>query len=216
MKESLFKYLIVKVIFLCFFFVIKAQAQDFSDSLLIIEGRILTNDSLLPVPQAHAISKMNRWGTISDDEGRFIMYTSKNDSILFTSIGFRSYILTVNDSIVENNRSCELIMVKDTVQINEIIIRAFYDYETFKQLVISMEPLDLSNFYLNWNGSELLYRPATPSGFGGPVQALYNLFNRNAVLQRKLIKNRKKYNDLMMQMGRPEDTIPAIPEHMLK
>lgn len=190
------------------------KAQEIPDNLIILGGHILTNDSLLPVPKAHAISKFNRWGTISDKEGKFLMYASRYDSVLFTSVGFRPYILYVNDSIIQNSRNVELKMIKDTVEINEVIIRAFYDYETFKQLVIRMEPLDLSQFYPDWEGTELLYRPATPTGFMGPVQALYNVFNKSAVLQRRLIKNRKKYNELMLQMGRPEDTIPVKPEHI--
>ena len=77
-----------------------------------------------------------------------------------------------------------------------------------------MEPLSLEQFYPDWEGTELLYKQPTPMGFKGPVQALYDWLNRSARLQRKLIKNRKEYNKLMMQMGRTQDTIPAIPDYM--
>ncbi len=209
-----FKYLFFSSLFLLLFCNSSVKAQSIPDSLIILEGYILTNDSLQPVAKAHAISKFNRWGTISEPDGRFIMYASPHDSVLFTSVGFAPYILYITDSIVENSRQCQLLMVKDTIQINEIIIRAFYDYETFKQLVITMDPMDMSSFYPDWTGTELLYLSAAPTGFSGPVSALYNVFNRNAVLQRRLIKNRKKYNDIMIELGRPEDTIPTKPEHI--
>ena len=98
--------------------------------------------------------------------------------------------------------------------INEVLIRAFYDYETFKQLVINMEPLSLDQFYPEWEGSELLYVQPTPTGFKGPTQILYDWLNRDARLQRQLIKNRKDYNDLMRKLNRHMDTIPPMPEHM--
>ena len=77
-----------------------------------------------------------------------------------------------------------------------------------------MEPLNLDAFYPNWTGSELLYKSVQPAPIGGPIQGLYNVFNRQARLRRKLLKNRKQYNKVMNQMGHPEDTIPAKPEHM--
>ena len=106
-------------------------------------------------------------------------------------------------------------MQKDTVLINEIIVRGYWDYNTFKQIIINMEPLDLGNFYEISEGidKELKFNPAY-QGIKGPIQALYDRFNKNERLQRKLIKNREEYNELMIKMGRIQDTIPAIPEHM--
>ncbi len=189
-------------------------AQQANDSLLILKGTVLTSDSLLPIPNAHIISKFNHWGTISNDKGRFEMYVSPYDSVLFTTIGFKPMIVFINDSVQRELDHFRVFMPKDTVMINEIIIHAFYDYRTFKQMIIEMEPLNLDQFYPNWKGTELLYKQPTPMGFKGPVQALYDWLNRSARLQRKLIRNRKEYNKLMRQMGRPQDTIPAIPEYM--
>lgn len=191
-----------------------SNAQDLLNNLVVFEGQILTNDSLLPVPNAHIISKFNSWGTISNKAGKFVMYVSPYDSVLFTSIGFAPQIIHINDSVLTKIRDYNVIMVKDTFEINEVVIQAYWDYETFKYLVTTMEPLDLDSFYPEWTGTGLLYRNAEPAPIGGPIQALYNVFNRNARLQRKLVKNRKNYNQIMMMMGRPQDTIPATPEHM--
>jgi len=190
------------------------KGQIGSDSLVIMNGTVLTSDSLLPVPNTHIISKFNRWGTISDDKGQFRMAVSLVDSVLFTSIGFKPKIIFINDSARKKLGHFQIFMEKDTVLINEVIIRAFYDYRTFKQMIVEMEPLSLDQFYPDWEGTELLYKQPVPTGFKGPVQALYDWLNRSARLQRKLIRNRKEYNKLMIQMGRPQDTIPAIPEYM--
>jgi len=190
------------------------SAQQTNDSLLVLNGTVLTSDSLLPVPNAHIISKFNHWGTISNDKGRFKIFVSPYDSVLFTTIGFKPTIVYIDDSVQRELDHFRAFMIKDTVMINEIIIHAFYDYRTFKQMIIEMKPLNLDQFYPDWEGTELLYKQPTPMGFKGPVQALYDWLNRSARLQRKLIKNRKEYNKLMIQMGRAQDTIPAIPEYM--
>ena len=189
-------------------------SQPPADSLLVLDGRLLSDDSLQPLANAHIISKLNRWGTITNDDGRFKMYVSPGDSVLLTSIGYRAKIIAVNDAFIEREPPVDIMMSKDTVLINEIIIRAFWDYETFKMMVVQMKPMDLDPYYPDWEGTELLYQTPTPLTFKGPIQALYDVFNESARLQRKLIRNRKEYNRLMILMGREQDTIPAIPEHM--
>jgi hypothetical protein len=191
-----------------------AFAQREIDSLYILDAVILTSDSLLPVVNAHVISKFNRWGTISNKQGRFKLYVQDDDSVLITSIGFSPLILQMDAAILSSDNILEIKLPKDTITINEVIIRAYFDYPTMKQIVINMQPIDLSQFYPDWTNTGLLYLEPRPMSFKGPIQALYDVLNRSARLQRKLIRNRKEYNEMMRQMGRYLDTIPAKPEHM--
>ncbi len=191
-----------------------SNAQQVEDSLYILDARILTSDSLLPVHNAHIISKFNRWGTISNKEGRFKLYVQNSDSILITSIGYRPIIVQINSGQLIDDSIFTIKLPKDTLSINEVVIRGYWDYATMKQIVIDMQPVDLSQFYPDWTGTEILYMDPRPMSFKGPIQALYDVFNRSARLQRKLISNRKDYNKVMRQMGRFDDTISAKPEHM--
>ena len=75
------------------------NAQRIDDRLLMLDGTVLTSDSLLPVPDAHVISKFNHWGTITNNQGRFAMYVSPYDSVLFTSIGLKPAIVYIDDSV---------------------------------------------------------------------------------------------------------------------
>lgn len=188
-------------------------AQQEKDSLLILDAVILSGDSLLPIHNAHIISKFNRWGTISNKEGRFKLYVRNNDSILITSIGFSPRIIQMTPNYFIDDSISVIPLLKDTVSINEVVIRGYWDYPTMKQIVIDMQPVDLTQFYPDWAGTELLYRDARPMSYKGPIQALYDVFNRSARLQRKLVRNRKDYNRVMNQMGRTYDTIPVRPEH---
>lgn len=190
------------------------HSQQAEDSLYILDAVILTGDSLLPIENAHIISKFNRWGTISNKQGRFKLYVQNSDSILITSIGFAPMILQISSTILSTDGIVEILLPKDTLTINEVVIRGYWDYPTMKQIVINMHPIDLGQFYPDWEGTGLLYMEPRPMSFKGPIQALYDAFNQSARLQRKLIKNRKEYNEIMYMMGRQADTIPAKPEHM--
>ena len=189
------------------------EAQAYSDGQFLLQGKVLTSDSLLPIENAHIISKFNRWGTISDEKGKFAMMVDKNDSLLITSVSFASVILYLNDSVQSSEPPFQIYMSKDTIMMNEFIIHAFWDYTTFKQMIISMKPIDFDFSRLDFEENLMLALPAGGTGLS-PVQALYNRFNKDERLKRQLLKNRKKYNQLMIDMGRPQDTIPAKPEHM--
>ena len=205
------------IVICCFFALIEVEqsyGENLPDSIFILQGKIISNDSLLPIHNAHIISKFNHWGTISNEEGVFKMYVSEYDSLLITSVGYRPMIVHVDDSVTANKDLFHIQMFRDTISINEVIIRAFWDYQTFKLIVSEMEPVSLDQFYPDYEGTGLLYKEIQPYYFKGPVQALYDVFNRDARLQRKLVRIRKQYNELMMQLGRPFDTIPATPEHM--
>jgi hypothetical protein len=204
----------VYVLLFSLFGVNSAFSQQSKDSLYILDAVILTSDSLLPVENAHVISKFNRWGTISNEEGRFKLYVRDFDSVLVTSMGFSPVILQIDTTILLSDSIVQIQLPKDTLTINEVVIRAYWDYKTMKQIVINMQPIDLSQFYPDWDGTELLYLEPHPMSFNGPIQALYDAFNQSARLQRKLIRNRKEYNQVMNMMGRYLDTIPAKPEHM--
>lgn len=217
MTLSIRKYLLCSLLAVASVFVLSNSslvAQPEIDSLQILDAVLLTSDSLLPVHNAHIISKFNRWGTISNKEGRFKLYVRNNDSVLITSIGLSSLIIEMKPHHFLEDSIVVIQMPKDTLSINEVVIRAYWDYTTMKQIVVDMHPIDLSQFYPEWNGTGLLYKEPTPMSFKGPIQALYDVFNRSARLQRKLMQNRKEYNRNMNQMGRYGDTIPVRPEHM--
>jgi hypothetical protein len=192
-----------------------ANAQN-SDSLFFdLSGRILSSDSLKPVYDAHIISKYNKWGTISDENGDFRMLVNPHDSILISSIGFVKRIFHITDSIRNLPQPVVFVLDIDTILIHEVVIHGFWDYRTFKQMVINMKPLDLSQFYPDMDADPLKYvEPTHALTVKGPIQALYDIFNKRTRLRRKLIKNREEYNRLMINLGREKDTIPSIPEHM--
>ncbi len=201
---------IVLTIFVLVLWLKPAAAQENKD-IFFFKAKLISADSLLPVADAYVISRHMVWGTISDTNGIFNIHVDNNDTLLISSLGYRNELYAINDSL-DRDSLVTIKMHRDTIMLNEVLIRAFWDYETFKQMILDMRLPD--DFHIDYKSDDMiLNRPLQPAAMG-PVQALYNIFNSSARLSRKLIRNRKHYNKIMIQMGRPQDTIPPIPEHM--
>ncbi|HOI31878.1 MAG TPA: carboxypeptidase-like regulatory domain-containing protein [Bacteroidales bacterium] len=182
---------------------------------MIIRGKVLSADSLKPVPNVHIISKLARRGTITDKYGGFAFRGYGTDTLLLTSIGFARKIFGTHDSLINQPGGLYILLERDTVQMQEVVVRAFYDWPTFKYLFVHMEPMkafEIEDFTAELESSLVGVKPA-PLTIKGPIQALFDLFNHMARLQRRLVRNRKAYNDQLIREGRIQDTIPEIPEH---
>ena len=140
-----FRHILIQTFVLLFF--LNGVVAQHSDSLLFdLTGKVVSSDSLKPIQDAHIISKFNKWGTISDQDGYFRMLVSADDSLLISSIGYRKRIIRISDSIRQVQQPVLFKLDIDTVLIHEIVIHGFWDYHTFKQMVINMKPLDLIHF----------------------------------------------------------------------
>lgn len=192
-------------------------AQQSKYRLVELSGIVLSADSLKSVADAQILSKKNFLGSFSDTLGRFNIIVSSDDSLMFSSLGYVRKIVPITDSILALPQPVIFTMTLDTVLIHEIVIHAFWDYETFKQMVLHMKPAPYIDIKKELEKNPLLYQQPTQSlTIKGPVQALYDLLNQKAVIQRKLINNRKAYNRKMIRLGRPEDTIPTTLDYMLE
>ncbi len=196
-------------------FVVFVCLETWAQERTLLKGKILTSDSLLPMSNVHVISKLARRGTISDPEGRFNIRTMVDDSLMLSSVGFVTKVVHLPDSLLLSREPVIFQMDKDTIRMEEVVVKSFYDWDTFKYLFVNMKPIDpvsvdWLNTELERSLTEVRQRPLTVKG---PIQALYDLFNHAARIQRRLERNRRWYNQQVIREGRPQDTIPALPPH---
>jgi len=206
------------VFFLFLVFVMQSglYAQVKNTYIVGISGVLMSSDSLHTIPDAQIFSRDNYLGSFSDTTGRFYITVSRDDSIMFSSLGYITEIIPVTDSLLRIKQPIPFYMTLDTVLIHEIVIHAFWDYETFKQMIIHMKPAQSSyDITEDLKRRPLLYKARQGSfHLFSPIQSLYNLLNQKAVVQRRLIHNRKMYNRKMIKLGRPQDTIPTTLDYM--
>ena len=183
--------LISAVIFLCSA-TLHAQNRYFP-----LKGKVVSADSLSPIPNVHILSEVSYYGTTSDFNGRFSMLVRKNDTLKISSVGFVTEIINVNyDSINVNN--FEIVMQRDTIMLQEIDVFPYLDNHTVERIIRQIpieEPFIIKG--TNENIETVLYKKPKKipddKGILSPIQSLYNRFNKKARFKRKLERNRKKY-----------------------
>ena len=206
----------VILLFLLFFTQSSLRAQTEKDSVVGIHGILMSSDTAQPVADAQIFSRNNYLGSFSDTSGRFFITVARNDSIMFASLGYITKIVPVTDSLLQLPQPDTFYMALDTVLIHEVVIHGFWDYETFKQMLIHMTPAQSSyDVTDDLKKRPLLYKQRESSvSLFSPIQSLYNLLNQRAVIQRRLIHNRRMYNRKMIKLGRPQDTIPTTLDYI--
>ncbi|MBE6336401.1 MAG: carboxypeptidase-like regulatory domain-containing protein [Lentimicrobiaceae bacterium] len=183
--------LISAVIFLCCA-TLHAQNRYFP-----LKGKVLSSDSLSPIPNVHILSEVSYYGTTSDFDGRFSMLIRNNDTLRISSVGFITQHLPINhDSINADNYL--IIMQRDTIMLQEIDVFPYLDNHTVERIIRQI-PIEEAFIIkgANENINSVLYKKPKKipddKGILSPIQSLYNRFNKKARFKRKLERNRKKY-----------------------
>lgn len=186
-----------------------------SQEYIRLEGIVLSSDSLLPQKNVHIISRMTRSGTISDEHGRFSLRSLPVDTVFFSAVGFRRRIVAFDQSFLRPEESWKVLITKDTITMDEVVVRSFYDWPTFRHMFVrmpSIKPVNLESINEELKDI-LLYMQPAPMTIKGPIQTLYDLFNDAARMQRRLERNRRAYNQQLIREGRYDELIPEEPEH---
>ena len=156
-------------------------AQGISpDEVISLSGKVVTGDSLEPVPYAHVINKDLNRGTISDRQGAFQIDIRPSDSLLFTALGFREFEYFIPDSL-KKEKTIELLIRLDPkhYELSEVNISGW----NFKDRFLNIRNQEAKYKIPTAEKSENLPRPTTPS-IGSPITGLYNALSRKVQLEK--------------------------------
>ncbi len=183
--------LLIIVLFLSCCISLHAQNKYFP-----LKGKVLSSDSLSPIPNVHILSEKSYYGATSNSDGKFSMLIRKNDSLRISSVGFVTKIISVDyDSINTNN--FEITMERDTIMLHEIDVFPYLDNHRVEEIIRQI-PVEKPFIVKGANeniGSVLYQKPReNPKAniIQNPIQSLYNRFNKKERLKRKMERNRKK------------------------
>lgn len=194
-----------------------AQGEDVFEhpDRVPILGRIVTSDSLIPVRNTHIISKMAHCGTVSDRNGAFFITTKKVDTLWISCLGFARQLVPV-DSTTMGRGLLRIRLERDTITLREVVIKPYYDYRTFKEMVINMptvkppREIERLNEELKdpWLRHKQLPGNGQPTISGSPLQYLYDKYNKSARRNAKLMRNRRMFNEILREQGRTDEILP--------
>jgi len=200
------------------------DALDFHDKMSVL-GKILTADSLQPIRNTHVISKMAHCGTISNREGRFFLPAKTVDTLWVSCIGFSRRLIPIDSTMVATD-TLIITLQRDTITLKEVTVLPFYDYETFKQMIIDMPtkpvPREIQRLNEELAGmkSGRKHNPyldvANCGIVASPIQYLYDKFNYSARRQAKLLRNRRMFNDILREQGRTDELLPDSMDYSIE
>ncbi|MBA7554787.1 hypothetical protein ES705_47422 [subsurface metagenome] len=122
------------------YFTAKSQLfeRDEDKKLVQLTGRLF-DELLQPLPYAHILVLNNYRGTITDKDGKFSFVTEKNDSVMFSSLGYKRKIITIPDNLKEPFLTMDIILATDTFMIAEVEIYPWKSYEEFKEAFLNLK-----------------------------------------------------------------------------
>jgi ASC-1-like (ASCH) protein len=183
---------------------------------LPVFGRVVTSDSLLPVRNTHVISKMGHCGTISNRDGLFYIIARPVDTLWVSCIGYGRRLIPVDSTKAID--TMQIVLERDTIVLNEVTVFPFYDYNTFKQMIIEMpsKPVPREIQRLNEELAGMRsgkkrdpYFNIENGGFtASPIQYIYDHYNPSVRRQNKLLRNRRMFNEILREQGRLDELLP--------
>jgi len=130
-------YRLVIVVFPLFFFLSQRLAgQVDSSSNKVFSGKIVDDSLDYALPSVHLWNESTRMGSISNDSGEFRIKVRSQDTVVFSAIGYLSYVIVVSSSL---NQKVVIRLKPKKYEIGEVVVRRFRSYESFKYQVIHLD-----------------------------------------------------------------------------
>ena len=187
-------------------FEIKAQEDCF-----LLKGRIFSDDSLAAIPNVNIVSELSHYGTITSQEGWFLIKSKVIDTLWVSCVGFKRQRVPVSkDEFLDNELIIKLI--RRDIMLDSVEIYPYPLYEDFIKDITKMpsrrvfvpgvsKPTDEQFIY-----KKPVEQPTAT--LTSPISLIYNKFNKKARFKRKLQRNRKKFNREMERIGADSLMIP--------
>jgi len=198
-------FFLLLILVLCAF-EIKAQEDCF-----LLKGRIFSDDSLTAIPNVNIVSELSHYGTITNQEGWFLIKSKVIDTLWVSCVGFdRQRVPVSEDEFLDKELIIRLI--RRDIMLDSVEIYPYPLYEDFIKDIMKMpsrrvfvpgvsKPTDEQFIY-----KKPVEQPTAT--LTSPISLIYNKFNKKARFKRKLQRNRKKFNREMERIGADSLMIP--------
>ncbi|MFC2137473.1 carboxypeptidase-like regulatory domain-containing protein [Bacteroidota bacterium] len=123
-------------IFLSAIFIFSSYCQN--DSLIQFSGIVLDKESDETLEFVNIIVN-NKKGTITDKYGRFSFITNNNDTIFFSSVGYKKDTILISSLSNSNFITYDVYLVRDTILIDEVEILPWATYKDFAEAFVKLE-----------------------------------------------------------------------------
>jgi hypothetical protein len=98
-----------------------SQQKVNPENRILLQGLVMDATTLSPIGNSQIL--VNRaFSSVSEKNGTFAFYVYKNDTVVFKSLGYKSTILYIGDTLSGSEFMAGIFMKSDTVSIGEVLI----------------------------------------------------------------------------------------------
>jgi len=120
---------------------VEAQ-RKLDNNLIQFSGIVITGDSLKPVPFVNIRIAGSSSGAVSDFNGFFSFVAHKGDTIVFSSVGYRSSKFYISDTLESQRYSLFQMLQTDTFLLTESVIYPWVTVEALEYAIIQHRVAD--------------------------------------------------------------------------
>ena len=125
----------------CCLFNAKVSAQE-SQDLIQLSGVVISSDSIVPIPFVNILIKNSYRGTTADYFGYFSLVARKQDTIIFSAVGYKSAHFIVPDTLSKDRYVLMQTLQNDTIQLPETVIYPWPTKEQFREAFMNLRVPD--------------------------------------------------------------------------
>lgn len=119
----MFKFFLSLISLIIIFNNLDAQAP--ARKVVQFSGVVVSGDSLQPVPYTNIITKGTYRGTVSDFYGFYSFVAQENDTVEFSSLGYKKSYYVIPTNLPESRYSIIQVLNKDTFELATTVIYAW-------------------------------------------------------------------------------------------
>ncbi|MGB3849579.1 MAG: carboxypeptidase-like regulatory domain-containing protein [Tunicatimonas sp.] len=112
---------------LLLFLLCSSLAFGQSPDTVVIEGMVVDADSTFILESVHLRVLNTNLGGVTRPDGRFKTRIARQDTLMFTRVGYQPYALVVADSTLEQLRQLTIRMQPQITMLNEVRVREYGD-----------------------------------------------------------------------------------------
>jgi CarboxypepD_reg-like domain len=142
------KYLL-SILFLLYLIPAGLQAQvEEKPALISLSGIIYQNSNARPLAYVNIRIKNTNRGGISARNGFFSVVVSPLDTLLISSVGFKTIQMTVPDSLYRDRELIFISMEFDTVMLDEAVVYPWPTKEQFREAFLALRVMDKTPYHM--------------------------------------------------------------------
>ncbi|MBL0310568.1 MAG: carboxypeptidase-like regulatory domain-containing protein [Bacteroidetes bacterium] len=120
---------------------------DFTEGKFLIKGKVVDLQTKAPIAMTNVRINGTSKGTTCDNDGVFATYVSKTDTLKFSSTGYLSKVMHMEDVDSTKYYILQIELLHDFIKLKEVTIYPYRDMDEFKKAFIEAKDMQRASMY---------------------------------------------------------------------